>query len=398
MSSKSSGARSLGDATRGAVAIIGYSECTTNPDRSANLEDLIFRHTQGALETTGLHRDELDGIILAASDQTDGRAISSMLTAGPAGAYLNDEVNIASSPGHAFAMACLAIQSGVQRRVLLASWGKASENVTEGGHAAVERLSADPYFERDAGLSSVAAVAFQALAHRSQFRDAEAAVRAVVVKSSENAAANEHLPVREALVEDDLRNSPVIAHPLRLLETAPECDGVYALVLAAPELADPAVAVSVDGIGWCSASSRLNERDLVGLPHLATAARTAYRYAAIEDPRGELDFCEVHDYTADAEILAYEPLSLCGPGEAVTAALSDLHGLNGQLPVNPSGGSLAGEAPFGGGMRKIVDAVRQLRGEAGGVQVDGATRGLAQISTGYAGQFQTVVVLGRGRR
>lgn len=386
-----------GGPSQGSVVIAGYGEYTTEPDVSANLEELIFHCSKQALAASGVRREDIDGIVLAASDQTDGRAISSMLTAGPAGAYLNDEVNIASSPGHAFAMAYLAVLAGVQQRILLTTWGKTSENATEGGHAAVERLSADPSFDRDGGISSVAAAAFQALVHRSRYGDAEEAVCAVVEKNSANAARNDHVPAREPIGPHDVLGSPVIAYPLRRLEIAPECDGVYSLVLAARDAVDPAVAVSVEGVGWCSDSSRLNERDLVDLPHLAKAAGAAYAQAEIQDPRVEFDFCEVHDYTADAELLAYEPLGLCEPGGAVAAALSPAHWLNGQLPVNPSGGSLAGEAPFGGGMRKVIDAVRQLRGAAGGVQVDGAALGLVQIASGYAGQFQTVVVLGLDR-
>jgi hypothetical protein len=66
--------------------------------------------------------------------------------------------------------------------------------------------------------------------------------------------------------------------------------------------------------------------------------------------------------------------------------------------VSPSGGSLAGEAPFGGPLRKVLDAIRQVRGDAGGTQVPGASRALAQVTGGFAGQFQTVAILGRERR
>ncbi len=91
---------------------------------------MIFEAATAALADAGVERSELDGIVIAASDQVDGRAISSMLTSGPAGAYLSDEINAASSPGHAFALACMQIMSGSHRRLLVSSWGKASESAS----------------------------------------------------------------------------------------------------------------------------------------------------------------------------------------------------------------------------------------------------------------------------
>jgi hypothetical protein len=66
--------------------------------------------------------------------------------------------------------------------------------------------------------------------------------------------------------------------------------------------------------------------------------------------------------------------------------------------VSPEGGSLAGEAPFGGPLRKVTAAVRQLRGQAGAAQVDGASIAVAQMAGGIAGQFQTVAILDREGR
>ncbi len=119
------------------VAITGVSAVVGRPEDS--LETLIFRGARDALAEAGVERGELDGVVLGASDQTDGRAITSMLTSGPAGAYLNDEINVASSPGHALALGYMQILSGVHERLLVSSWGKSSESVAQlaGGRAPV---------------------------------------------------------------------------------------------------------------------------------------------------------------------------------------------------------------------------------------------------------------------
>jgi hypothetical protein len=349
------------------AVITGLGEADAIAEDS--LETMIFRAATAALADAGRRRDDLDGIVLAASDQTDGRAISSMLTAGPAGAYLNDEINAASSPGHALALGYMQILAGTHRCVLVSTWGKSSE--AAGGSAPAERLSAEPFFERDGGLSDLAAAAMQAEAHRrpDPERGAEAAAR-VVVKNRAGASAAQ------------VAASPLVAAPLRELELAPEIDRSFSLLL---ERADrDATAPRLAGVGWRADLGRTGERDLVALPHLAAAARDAYQRAGIEDPAAVVASWHVHDYTPDAEILAYAPLGVCAAGGAIDLALA------GADRVNPDGGSLAGAAPFGGPMRTVLEAVRRARSAA-------ERRFLvAQLSTGFAGQFQTVAVVEAG--
>jgi acetyl-CoA acetyltransferase len=342
------------------VAVTGIGEAVGEPDDS--LETLIFRSARAALDEAGLTRADLDGVVHAASDQTDGRAISSMLTSGPAGAYLNDEINVASSPGHALALGYMQILSGTHRRLLVSSWGKGSE--TAGTVQSAERLSADPFFERDGGTSSLAAAAMQAERHRAGDPERQRAAAFVAARNHGDRSAQE------------VTASDVVALPLRALELPPETDGAYSVLLSA---GDDGVILS--GVGWCSDGARIAERDLVGLPHLGRAAADAYRRAGLAgvDSIGTL---HLHDYTPDAEILAYVPLGLCGTGEDLELALSG----EGRRPINPGGGSVRGEAPFGGPLRKLLEAVRAVRAGR-------ADRALAQMATGFAGQFQTVAIV-----
>jgi acetyl-CoA C-acetyltransferase len=154
-------------------------------------------------------------------------------------------------------------------------------------------------------------------------------------------------------------------------------------------------AVALQGVGWCADSGRVAERDLISVPHLRRAAADALGRAGVAPSQNAFGTWHLHDYTPDAELLAYAAVGLCGDGEATELALSGATMDGGAHPVSPAGGSLAGEAPFGGPLRKLLDAVRQLRGTAGAHQVPGVARSLVQIATGPAGQFQTVLVLGR---
>jgi hypothetical protein len=363
------------------VAINGIAETVCPRGTSANLEAMIYATARSALAASGVERADVDAIVISASDQTDGRAISSMLTAGPAGAYLNDEINVASSPGHALALACLMIRSGRHRRVLLSSWGRAGELTTEGGSEAAERLSFDPYYERHA-LTSSAVLAIQAAAQRARPRGEEGA-RAVVARNRPHA-------------EIDPTQRQLRAHPLRADEVAPEHDGAFSIVLSGAGAVSVDEPVWIHGLGWACDGARVADRDLVGLPHLRSAGHRAAASAGLATLREADDF-ELHDYTADAELLAIEALRLCEDGEAPGLAADGFFEREGGHPVSPAGGSLAGEAPFGGPLRKVVAAVRQVRGLAGDAQVPGCRCAVAQIAGGIAGQFQTVVVLGCNR-
>jgi acetyl-CoA acetyltransferase len=366
-----------------AVRVTGIGE--VGAVRGESLEGLIFRAASAALADAELTRDDLDGVVIAASDQVDGRAISSMLTSGPAGAYLNDEINVASSPGHALALACMQVASGTHRRLLVSSWGKASESAGASTEAA-ERLSTEPFFERDAGLTRIAAAGIQAQIQRASHGDRERAELAAASVASKNHAGS--VSVEQVL------GSPHVAAPLRSLECPPEHDGAFSLVLEDGGRPDVR-GVGIEGLAWLADSGRIAERDLVGVPHLRQAAGCALSLAGVKDPASDVQVWELHDYSPDAEIAAYVALGLCSAEDVLDCALGD-----GDIAmrVNPLGGSVRGEAPFGGPLRKALSAVRHVRGGPGASSMEGVQRAGAQISSGFAGQFQSVFVFAREDR
>ncbi len=221
----------------------------------------------------------------------------------------------------------------------------------------------------------------QALQHRA--RDPERAT----VAAARIAAKNHGDRDEQAITE-----SAMVATPLRELELPREVDASFSIVLQRADTVAPSVVLA--GVGWCSDSGRLAERDLVGLPHLARAAADAAKRAGLSELAAEIGSFYLHDYTPDAEILAYAPLGLCEPGGALELALSGATAPNGARPVNPGGGSVRGEAPFGGPLGKVVEAVRQVRA-APAQGAPGSERALAHMTTGFAGQFQSVAIVER---
>jgi acetyl-CoA C-acetyltransferase len=204
---------------------------------------------------------------------------------------------------------------------------------------------------------------------------------AVAVKNRRNALRNPAAAYGADLTHDEVLNSPPLAWPLGRLEAAAHADGAIVMVLASEErarfLTDKPVWIL--GIGWCSGSPSLESRDWGSLPYIEKAAHMAYRQAGLRSPREVIDFAEVDDLYAYRELQTLEALGVFSPGEAGALTEEGFTAADGDLPVNISGGSLGmGDLLDANGLARLLEAVLQLRGEAGSRQLEGAEIGLVQ--------------------
>ena len=364
------------------VSQVGYASAIT--DRT--LEELIFEAASGALADARLAWRDLDAVVIGASDLVDGRVISSMVTAPAAGGYMKDLIAVASSAEHAFVLAYLRLASGFGHTALVAGWSKCSEAPIP----YVERLSLDPFYRRHLGVNGLVAAALQASAYRLRYGVPEEAAARVVVKNRANGVRNPHAERRAPVTADEVLASPVVAWPLRELETPPLSDGVCGLVLASAERARALRRPTawLRGLGWASDTYWREPEALVMLSSLRAAAERAYAMAGIGAPAREVAVAEVYDLTPYHELMAYEGLGFAKAGEG--ARLLD----DPKLAVNPSGGVLSANPYFASGFVRVAEAALQVMGRAGERQVRGATVALAQAASGHAGQAHTVAILG----
>ena len=222
----------------------------------------------------------------------------------------------------------------------------------------------------------------------------------VVVKNRANGVHNPDAMFRSPVTADDVLASRLVCEPLRLWMLCSPNEGAAAVVLRASPDGGDRVTVAAAVLRSHLPGAVLSESTpLSGLvdddvPAPTTlAADAAYEAAGLGPP--ELDVVECQDTDAARELLSYEELGLCRRGDAAKLLDEGATEPGGRLPVNPSGGLLSKGEPLGASaLGQVVELTRQVRGEAGPRQVDGARVGLGH--TVGRGANASVVILRRG--
>lgn len=204
----------------------------------------------------------------------------------------------------------------------------------------------------------------------------------VSVKNHLNGTLNPYAQFRKKFSLDEVLNSPMIADPLTLYSCCPNSDGAAAVILCSKEKARNldirAVKITASVL---TTGTYKNQQDITCWEVEKQAAKEAYNMASLGPE--DLDVIEVHDAFTICEIVHYEDLGLCSPGEGGRLLDEGVTELGGRIPVNPSGGLLSKGHPVGAsGVGQVVEIVWHLRGQAGKSQVENARVGLAQIMGG----------------
>jgi acetyl-CoA C-acetyltransferase len=348
---------------------------------------------QAALRDAGITIDDVDGIVVSSCDQLEGRAISIMMASGSVGGVGRDISATPSASEHAFVLGSLRVRSGMYRTQLVVSWSPLeSDSVSQ-----VQRLGADPYFHRRLPLDEMSSFALQANALEAAVPGVREAAIATAQKNRRHGfvAYPEYAPApREAAL---IRDAKVLRWPITDGMVSPPAFAAVAAVLASDDwVAGHAERQTawVNGMGWASETGFLGDRDLARLDSLTAAAGQAYREAGVGEQNPRFDIAEVADPTPYQELLALAALGLCPRERWIEAAQRGDFAAGGALPVNLSGGAICFNPVFCNGLMRIVECANQVRGCAGRHQQAEVGNALAHGASGFAMQYNTVVILG----
>lgn len=375
------------------VGIIGVAQSKYEAKKNDHLIDLIFQVSTTALEDAGLTIKDIGTVVMAAHDLIDGRAISTMTLASGTGCYLKDHQRVADDGAFALALAYMRCLSGEFDTALVVSWTKCSE----GNLDLVTSLNFDPFIHRPFGLNETVAHAIQSMSYMQRYGITEEQAAQVVVKNRSNALNNPCAHLQSKVTAEEVLDSRLMSWPLKELDLPPNSDGACALVLAKENKTKRGTGhcAWIKGVGWINDTYYMGDKELWRLGSLSLAAQRAYAMAGIRDPLGEIDVAEIHDVSSFHELMEYEALGFCREGEGGKFIERGIPTIDGELPINPSGGALSSNPYTAVGLVRVAEAALQVVGRAGDRQVPGVQTALAHGISGLCGQSNCVVILSK---
>lgn len=293
--------------------------------------------------------------------------------------------NACASSGVSLRIGVQAVKSGMSDVVLVGG----VEKMTHLGIADVTEYLAMPSdypLEQLNGLTFPGLFALMARAHMHKYGTTEEQMSLVAVKNHRNGAKNPKAHMQREITLEQALSSRVVASPLKLFDCSLVSDGASCLIITRPEMARKFTDTPVFIVGSAQASDTLGlyERDDLTTSYATReAAERAYKMARIE-PK-EIDVAEVHDCFTIAELIAYETLGLCKPGESGKFIEDGNTEIGGSVPVNTSGGLKSKGHPVGAtGTAQAYEIYLQLIGAAEKRQVGSADIGLTHNLGGSA--------------
>lgn len=354
------------------------------------------RAAKAALEDAGLSMRDVDGLLVAGMWGNPGPGLLPSVTLGE---YLGivprfaDTTNIGGSAFEAHvAHAAMAIEKGYCDVALIVygSTQRSERSRTLGGRPSILTMQ----FENVWGLPQpVGGYAMAARRHMHEFGTTEEQLAEIAVATRHWASLNPDATMREPITIDDVMGSTPIADPLKRLDCCLVTDGAGAIVMTTAEnaRAHGAHAVHLRGYGEAHTHWSIGAMpDLARLTAAEIASRNAFEMAGIG--HDAIDLVECYDFFTITVLMTLEALGFCKPGEGGAFVSGQRTAPGGAFPMNTNGGGLSYCHPGMYGIFLLIEAVRQLRGEAGARQVANVNTALVHGTGGTLSSGATVIL------
>jgi acetyl-CoA C-acetyltransferase len=350
---------------KGKAYIAGAFEHPTRKATDKSVAQLHAECAQGALKDAGLTFQDVDGYFCAGD--APGLGVFGMAD------YMNlklRHVDSTETGGSSYlihvAHAAQAIAMGKCNIALITLAGRPR---SEGSSGLIPRnfggnLPDQPY-ELPYGPVTVNLYALAAARHMYEFGTTLEQLAWVKVAASHHAQWNEHAMLRDVLKVEDVMESPVISDPLRRMDCCVVSDGGGALIVTRPEIAKSLKRPLVKVLG----AGEAFKGQMGGLVDLTYSGGRYSGAAAFEEAgvkHSDIKYASIYDSFTITVIMTLEDLGFCKKGEGGKfVADGNLISGVGKLPFNTDGGGMCNNHPANrGGITKVIEAVRQLRGEA----------------------------------
>ncbi|MGB9936806.1 MAG: thiolase domain-containing protein [Methanobacterium sp.] len=371
------------------VAIIGVSQTKFGELWDESFRDLITEAGMKAIQDANIEGADLEAMFvgnMSAGLFVQQEHIASLIAdhAGLTPIPCARVEAACASGGLALRNGIMAVASGYHDVVISAGVEKMTDVVDPTPSIAT---ASDQEWEAQQGVTFPSLYAMMARRHMYEYGTTREQLAMVSVINHKNGAKNPLAQFPFEISVDSVLNSTMVADPLRLLDCSPVTDGAAAVILCPAEEAKKYTdtPIYIKASAQSSGTIALHDRaDLTTIDATVYAARNAYKMAGLE-PK-DIDAVEVHDCFSINGLLAIEDLGFVEKGEGGIAIEEGMTELDGQIPVNPSGGLKARGHPLGAtGIAQAAEIVWQLRGEAGKRQIDGVEIGMTHNIGGTGG-------------
>lgn len=374
--------------------VIGIGQTKHDVKRiDVSMPGLLREAAERALADAALDWKDIDAVVVGkAPDMFEGVMMPELFLAdalGAAGKPLLRVHTAGSVGGSTGIVAASLVQAGLHDRVLTVAFEKQSES------NAMWALTISMPFSVAvvAGAGGYFAPLIRAYIRRSGAPE-DTGIR-VALKDRQNALKNPyaHLQFPDISFEK-IASSPMLWDPIRYLETCPSSDGACAMVLASERAAKRAPRPPA----WVHATEMRSEptyfagRDQVNPQAGKDCAKSLYRKAGITDPRRELDVAEIYVPFSWFEPMWMENLGFTEEGAGWKMTYEGATAMDGDMPINPSGGVLSSNPIGASGLLRFAEAALQVRGQAGEHQIDGARKALGHAYGGGSQYFSMWIV------
>lgn len=371
------------------VAIIGASQTKFGELWDISFRDLVAEAGLKAIEDAGIVGDDLDAMYVGnmSAGLFVGQEHIASLIADHSGLTPIPCARVeaaCASGGLALRNGIMAVASGFHDVVISAGVEKMTDIVDPTPAIAT---ASDQEWEAQQGVTFPSLYAMMARRHMYEYGTTREQLAMFSVINHKNASKNPLAQYQNKITVDQVLNSSKVADPLTLLDCSPVTDGAAGVILCPAEDAKKYTDTPIYVKAATQASGTLalhNRRDITTIDSSVNASRKAYKMAGVGPT--DIDVAEVHDCFSINGILAIEDLGFVEKGKGGPAVEDGMTEMDGEIPVNPSGGLKARGHPLGAtGIAQAAEIVKQLRGEAGKRQVNGAEIGMTHNIGGTGG-------------
>jgi len=384
------------------VAVVGVGMTKFSGKQEKTCVELFAEAAMDAINEANLKPKDIQALFLGnvLGDFSEGQ--------GQPQAFAADYIGASNIPANKYEGACASASAAARDAFMWVASGfydivlaGGTETAAKMGTPLATRtfaMGSDSRYEYPSGITFPAVFAMLAHLYAQKYgiplEKLKQQMAQVSVNSHYYGARNPKAHFQKEITMDKVLDGFVVCQPLQLLDCCPFSDGGSAIVLASEEKAKKLTdkPVYVVGVGQASAGNLPSQKEY--LPRIRSrelSAKQAYDMAGLS-PR-DIDVCELHDCFSIATIIALESLGFFEFGKAGEAVERGETKLGGKIPINISGGLKSKGHPIGAtGTAQIYEIVRQLRGECGERQVEGAKIGMTDTLGGDGGTLCNLIL------